>query len=155
RAGWAFQILPFVEGDNVWRGGQATNDLDRARVAVGTPNKVFFCPARRGPQTVTFAEPGYLGGIETAHALCDYAASNLEETGVVRSMFPTRFSDITDGTSQTLLVSEKRINRSLLGQHQDGDAIGYTAGFDSDTVRYTDQPPAPDFRSDEEDAEEE
>src|SRR5262249_39188241 len=30
RAGWGFQILPYVEGDNVWRGGQATNDLDRA-----------------------------------------------------------------------------------------------------------------------------
>src|SRR5262245_66467177 len=30
QAGWGFQILPFVEGDNVWRGGQATNDLDRA-----------------------------------------------------------------------------------------------------------------------------
>src|SRR6266545_817906 len=24
-AGWGFQILPFVEGDVAWRGGQATN----------------------------------------------------------------------------------------------------------------------------------
>ena len=61
-AGWGFQILPFIEGDNAWRGGNATNDLDRIRFAVGTPNKVFFCPSRRGPQTVVFTDPAYLGG---------------------------------------------------------------------------------------------
>ena len=36
QAGWGFQILPFLEGDNAWRGGQANNDLDRVLVAVGT-----------------------------------------------------------------------------------------------------------------------
>src|SRR5213079_808426 len=30
-AGWGFQVLPYVEGGNAWRGGGATNDLDRAR----------------------------------------------------------------------------------------------------------------------------
>src|SRR5262245_34280762 len=29
QAGWGFQILPFVEGDNAWRGGGATTDLNR------------------------------------------------------------------------------------------------------------------------------
>ena len=61
-AGWGYQILPFLEGDAAWRGGQAANDLDRARTAVGTPNKVFFCPSRRSPQTVVFTNPGYLDG---------------------------------------------------------------------------------------------
>src|SRR5262245_51477166 len=28
-AGWAYQILPFVEADTVWRGGGATTDDDR------------------------------------------------------------------------------------------------------------------------------
>jgi prepilin-type N-terminal cleavage/methylation domain-containing protein len=41
-AGWGFQILPFIEADNVWKGGSATNDLDRIRVAVGTTNRQAF-----------------------------------------------------------------------------------------------------------------
>src|SRR3954470_13989133 len=59
QAGWGFQILPYIEGDAAWRGGQATNDTDRVRVAMGTANPLFFCPSRRGPQKVTFSFPGF------------------------------------------------------------------------------------------------
>src|SRR5262249_34477022 len=45
QAGWGFQILPFIEGDSVWRAGPG--------VAIATPNPLFFCPSRRGPQTGT------------------------------------------------------------------------------------------------------
>jgi prepilin-type N-terminal cleavage/methylation domain-containing protein/prepilin-type processing-associated H-X9-DG protein len=147
QAGWGFQILPFIEGDNVWKGGQATNDLDRIRVAVGTPNRLFLCPSRRGPQTVVFSNPAYLDGIPTITALCDYAASNYEETGVVRYRYPTRLADITDGTTNTLLVGDKRLNRRHLGRAQNDDDVGYAAGFDNDVVRYTIRPPAPDYNA--------
>src|SRR5262249_13052567 len=49
-----------------------------------------------------------------------------------------------DGSSATLLVGEKRLNRSRLGQNQQDDGEGYTAGWDEDTVRWTGQPPLPD-----------
>jgi prepilin-type N-terminal cleavage/methylation domain-containing protein/prepilin-type processing-associated H-X9-DG protein len=147
QAGWGFQILPFIEGENVWKGGEATNDLDRDRVAVGTTNRLFFCPSRRGPQTVVFSNPAYLDGTPVTTALCDYAASNYEETGVVRYRYPTRFADITDGTSSTLLVGDKRLNRAHLGQPQEDDDTGYATGFDNDVVRYTDRPPAPDYNA--------
>jgi prepilin-type N-terminal cleavage/methylation domain-containing protein/prepilin-type processing-associated H-X9-DG protein len=153
RAGWGFQILPYVEGDNVWKGGQATNDLDRALVAIGTTNKLFFCPSRRAPQTVTFSNPGYLGGMSVTHALCDYAASNLEGTGVVQQYTPVRIADVTDGLTNTLMVSEKRLNRRYLGQPQGNDYIGYTAGWENDTVRSTDEPPRPDINGDDDGAE--
>ncbi len=54
KAGWAFQILPFLEGDNAWKAG--------AVVAIATPNPVFFCPSRRGPQTLVLnpREEGYV-----------------------------------------------------------------------------------------------
>jgi prepilin-type N-terminal cleavage/methylation domain-containing protein len=84
QAGWGFQILPYLEAASVWRGGQAANDLDRIRVAVGTTHSVYFCPTRRRPQTVAFNDPSYLNGTPVDCALCDYAASNWEETGVVR-----------------------------------------------------------------------
>jgi len=147
RAGWAFQILPFLEAENTWKGGQATTDTARAVVAIGTTNKIFFCPSRRGPQTVIYKDnyqPLLTGGPIT-HALCDYAASNKEGTGVVRQAIATKFATITDGTSNTLLVSEKRLNRQYLGSRQPDDNQGYTAGFNYDTVRKTTRPPLPDY----------
>src|SRR5262249_2179054 len=53
---------------------------------------------------------------------------------------------ILDGTSNTLLIAEKRLNLTRLGQIQDDDDIGYTSGWDQDTVRLTNQTPAPDYR---------
>ena len=147
QAGWGFQILPYLEGGNAWTGGGATNDYDRARIAVGAVNKVFFCPSRRGPQTTVFTDPSYMNGQPTVTALCDYAASNYEETGVMRYMTPTRMADITDGASNTLLVGDKRLNLTPLGQPQKDDDTGYTTGFDFDVVRYTNRPPAPDYRA--------
>jgi prepilin-type N-terminal cleavage/methylation domain-containing protein len=147
KAGWGFQILPFVEGANIWTGGlQAQSDQDRILVAIGTPSLVFFCPTRRPPQVLSFSDSEYLNGITTKQALCDYAASNLEGTGVVKRYDPNRLADVTDGTSNTLLVSEKRLNLTRLGQIQDDDDIGYTSGWDQDTIRTTNSPPAPYFR---------
>jgi prepilin-type N-terminal cleavage/methylation domain-containing protein/prepilin-type processing-associated H-X9-DG protein len=145
QAGWGFQILPYIEGDNTWKGGQANTDLGRILVAIGTPNSMFFCPSRRGPQTVPFSHPEDLGGMPATFALCDYAASNDEGTGVVRQFTPTRIADITDGTSNTVLVGDKRLNRQYLGQPQKDDDIGYTAGWDNDTMRRTDVAPLPDY----------
>jgi prepilin-type N-terminal cleavage/methylation domain-containing protein/prepilin-type processing-associated H-X9-DG protein len=138
-AGWGFQILPYVEGDNAWKAGPV--------VAVAALHKVFFCPSRRGPQTVTYPD-GYappLTGGPLTHALCDYAGSNLQGTGVIRRFEPTRLADVTDGTSNTLVIADKRLNRAHLGQPQTDDNEGYTAGWDKDTIRRTDRPPAPDF----------
>jgi len=149
QAGWGFQILPFIEADPTWRGGQATTDAGRAVVAIGAPNKTFFCPTRRPPQTITYRDsysPPLTGG-DITHALCDYAASNKDGTGVVRQFDPVRIGDITDGTSNTLLVSEKRINLAYLGQKQTDDNQGYTVGFNLDTVRKTTKGPAPDYRA--------
>jgi prepilin-type N-terminal cleavage/methylation domain-containing protein/prepilin-type processing-associated H-X9-DG protein len=147
QAGWGFQISPYVEGDVVWKGGQATDDQSRSLVAVGALNQVFFCPGRRGPQTLVYSEPEYFGGQQVLRALCDYAASNLEGTGIVLRKNPTRFASITDGTSSTLLLGEKRINLYFLGQAQPDDNIGYTAGFDNETIRTTLLAPAPDYRA--------
>jgi prepilin-type N-terminal cleavage/methylation domain-containing protein/prepilin-type processing-associated H-X9-DG protein len=139
QAGWGFQILPYIEQDNVWKAG--------AVVAVGTPIKTFFCPARRGPQTLVFTDPAYQGGTPTTTALCDYAASNWEETGIVRYRHPTRMADITDGTSNTLLAGDKRLNRANLGQPQKDDDTGYASGFDADVIRATTRPPLPDYNA--------
>jgi prepilin-type processing-associated H-X9-DG protein len=85
-----------------------------------------------------------MNGAATVCALCDYAASNYEETGVVLYRYTTRIADVTDGTTNTLLVGDKRLNRRLLGRPQKDDDTGYATGFDDDVVRRTDRPPLPD-----------
>jgi prepilin-type N-terminal cleavage/methylation domain-containing protein/prepilin-type processing-associated H-X9-DG protein len=144
-AGWGFQILPFIEAAEVWRGGNATTDDERIRVAMGTPNPTFFCPTRRAPQTLTFSFPGFFNNNSIEIALCDYGAANWENNGVVRQYQPLRINQITDGASSTLLVSEKRLNLRKLGSVQEDDDVGYASGFDNDTMRKTEEPPAPDY----------
>jgi len=145
QAGWAYQLLPYLEAENTHR-GTGTSDTERIISVIGATNKVLFCPSRRRPEAVLFSHPDYLAGVQAKHALCDYAASNYEGTGVVKQKTPGRFSEITDGTSGTLLIGEKRWNRESHGQAQSDDNIGYTAGWDEDTIRRTDRLPLPDYR---------
>ena len=154
QAGWAFQILPYLEAVSVWQGGGATDDVQKTIQAVATPQPVFFCPTRRGVMTVTYSDPEYLGGLTLTHALCDYAAGNLEGTGAIQQAHSTRPAEITDGLAHTLLVGEKRLNVAEMGTPQSDDNEGYTAGWDEDTVRSTgaipldddDCTPQPDIR---------
>jgi prepilin-type processing-associated H-X9-DG protein len=145
QAGWGFQILPYIEGTSAWYGSGATDDLGRILIAVGAPNPVFFCPSRRAPVTRPFSDPEYLNGRAVTVALCDYAASNLDNSGVVQHFLPTRILEITDGTSNTLLAGDKRLNVGRLDGPQKDDDTGYTTGWDEDTMRVTEQPPKPDF----------
>jgi len=140
KAGWGFQILPYIEGNTTYAAG--------AEVAIGTPHPLFFCPTRRSPQTWTL-EDNYrppLTGETVTRAMCDYAASNREETGMVRRRYPVRLRHVTDGTSNTLLVGEKRMNVGRLGGPQDDDNEGYTVGWNEDTIRRTERLPEPDHR---------
>jgi prepilin-type N-terminal cleavage/methylation domain-containing protein/prepilin-type processing-associated H-X9-DG protein len=152
QAGWGFQVLPYIEGEIVWRGGDGNTDTARALVAIGTPNKLFFCPSRRVAQTVTYSDnyqpPLTSNGGKVTRALCDYAASNKEGTGVVQQFTPVRVEDITDGTSTTLLLGDKRLNLNYLGRKQFDDNQGYTSGFNYDTIRKTSQAPKPDYQAD-------
>ena len=139
QAGWAFQLLPYIEAGNVWRSGAVT--------AIAHANPVFFCPSRRGPSAVTTPDhynPPLTGG-SLLHGLCDYAASNRHGSGAVTRVQPRKLRDLIDGTSQVLLLGDKRLNLALLGTPQDDDNEGYTAGWNSDTMRSSNKPPLPDF----------
>ena len=168
--GWGFQILPYIEAENVWLGGDATTDIDRSILAISTPNAAFFCPSRRKPEVVVAAEWGYhpSTGQTYGHAKNDYAASSLDHSitfadgrtisvhdgvGPVPRNDPddpnhqtlVRIADIRDGASNTMLLGEKRMNIDLLGRMQANDNEGYTCGWNHDTLRYTSRAPRADF----------
>ena len=155
--GWGYQILPFIEGDNGYKGGPAGTDYERAVTAVGTPVKIYFCPARRGVQTFMWPDwyvfLFYPGQTQQTiqHALMDYAASTWSTdayAGVVKYGFQGRaLNEIVsgDGTSNTMMVGDKRLNLRPLGSPQSDDNEGYSAGWDHDTIRYANRLPLPDF----------
>jgi len=150
-AGWGFQILPYIEADSTWRGNPATTDIGRALVAIGTPNKLLFCPSRRGPQTISYPDdytPQLTGG-SIIHALCDYAGCDKKADGgdgPIQRYVPARLDDVTDGTSVTMLIGEKQLNLAVLGQGpQQSDSHGYSIGWNNDTLGKPQIPPHQDI----------
>ncbi|MGE3809276.1 MAG: DUF1559 domain-containing protein [Gemmataceae bacterium] len=153
---WAYQILPYLEQENLW-----WNSSDQ--VVVSTTIKSYFCPTRRRPVALT-------GGWQTRPypvAMSDYAgnAGTRYEyynpflgmygdgaDGVFRHIGkhpnPVRFSDVLDGLSNTILIAEKRDDAALTSLECNGcDNEGYTSGFQCDIIRWGAFPPERDYRS--------
>jgi prepilin-type N-terminal cleavage/methylation domain-containing protein/prepilin-type processing-associated H-X9-DG protein len=172
-AGWGFQILPFLEETVIWQGPldlpkTPDNDYVRAKLAIQGVVPSFYCPARRNPAPVGvgqnnpdwycqpwYANNGYPNVPSQAelfpHGTMDYAASNLDNTGaIIYQQSPGLTAGLTllqirDGTSNTFMVGEKRLNLANLGQYQGDDNEGYSSGWDVDAERYTSYGPASDY----------
>lgn len=146
-AGWGFQILPFMEQNNLFDGSVPTIEGCQ-RAAIAAELTYLFCPTRGRPRVFHVATEyeGWQPPFLALHGQTDYAVCIGDDwkNGPVRkgpSGLP--LSSIT-ATSDTILLGEKRINRSLLGQPQPDDNEGYTAPWADDTCRDTSVPPSPD-----------
>jgi len=151
-AGWGYQILPFVEQQNLFESAGESDIPARQRKIMATPIDLMFCPSRRAPQVLPeradwYGVPRGPGGTY-GHAMNDYAGSNLENNGaVIHNNGNTReitMAHLTDGATYTILVGEKRLNISRLGAYQGDDNEGYTSGWDHDVMRYTNRAARPD-----------
>jgi prepilin-type N-terminal cleavage/methylation domain-containing protein/prepilin-type processing-associated H-X9-DG protein len=156
RAGWGFQVLPFIEQQNIYTGGNLNNNDDRQRQAIGAAIPAFFCPSRRQAKAHAPVASWYGPSGDYPHSQTDYAGSNHHNTGVIVQTNENQtwgaggaisFGSIPDGSSNTLLLGEKRLNIAAIGTYQGDDNEGYSSGWDHDVMRYTDVAPLPDRRT--------
>jgi prepilin-type N-terminal cleavage/methylation domain-containing protein/prepilin-type processing-associated H-X9-DG protein len=162
--GWGYQILPYLEQQNVWA---LPNDTDVCKTTIAA----YFCPTRRRPTTffannMTRAMTDYAGnagtddgpqGVSGTSGNAGWGtAGNGRDAPITRRPKasegdkrggPVSLADIRDGTSNTILVGEKTLNVGLLGVHQSDDDSGYVDGWDWDMVRWGYFPPMPDWNN--------
>jgi prepilin-type N-terminal cleavage/methylation domain-containing protein/prepilin-type processing-associated H-X9-DG protein len=160
---WAYQILPYIEQDNLWSIGGSTQDranpLYKAdwgdAFVLQFPVKTLACPSRRAP---TVARPASSTTAPLAF-LGDYAGN--AGTSLPTSPYTTLYNGlvvrgggtdpvvslgrIRNGASNTVLVAEKAVAiPAASGGMETGDAEGIFLGFKFDSVRFGDMNPVPD-----------
>jgi prepilin-type N-terminal cleavage/methylation domain-containing protein/prepilin-type processing-associated H-X9-DG protein len=112
--GWAAYLLPYLEQGNLY--GQLNfNQPLQNSAAIQTVVKTYLCPADAPPATA-FAVTGPTGNVVTSAAPCSYAATVGQDAyevddptgdGVFYRNSRTRLTDITDGTSQTVMLGDR------------------------------------------------
>lgn len=150
--GWGYQILPFMEKENIYRLRTQT-EVETAFV------KEYFCPSRRPKATqqgrylndYASATPG-VAGLSPADSLWQgdtwaVPGAKVWDGVIIRaswfgnadpgSMKAMGFRGITDGTSNTLMISEKSVKPENYLSGDWHDDRGWSDGWDPDVVRCT------------------
>jgi prepilin-type N-terminal cleavage/methylation domain-containing protein len=131
---WPFHILPFMEQQALYDFGLiAANYAELQRSPVAT----YYCPSRRSIQ------------LYKNHAKCDYSVSEGSSgtNGIAIPRPPSiGMSDVTDGTSNTLLIGEGRVHRAFMnsGGCCSDNEDAYTNGPSDDVARLGTRPPESD-----------
>lgn len=140
--GWLYQILPFIEQDNLHQ-TSGNGDVQKTTIPF------YFCPSRRA-STVK-------GG---RRAQTDYAGNGGHHNGrrfpwaegkiggvIVRARetLPVGFVEIEDGASNTIIAGEKALHPRYYNDFSCSDNEGWASGWDWDIIRWGNQPPISDW----------
>jgi prepilin-type processing-associated H-X9-DG protein len=156
--GWMYQILPYIEQQNVWK--LYDPNVDSPSIAA-IPIRLYFCYSRRAPtqfggrymQDYASCIPGYqLNNTDQGYA---YQWGKVDFNSIIsRAAFygngqaggpisldddvKVIFGSITDGSSNTIMYAEKFVEpQRYLGNPLGQDDQGWLNSWDDDTVRWT------------------
>jgi prepilin-type N-terminal cleavage/methylation domain-containing protein/prepilin-type processing-associated H-X9-DG protein len=131
---WCYQILPFIEQDNIFR------DTNNTNIAFSVV-KTFYCPSRRAPTA-------YSNGARSDYAGCGGETFGQNgSTGMMIRTFVTvpstnpieakrTFADVVDGLSNTIAIGEKQLHRTTFGSAGGDNEPWNNTGWDQDNVRF-------------------
>jgi hypothetical protein len=147
RAGWGFQILPYVEQEPLYKGGGGTTIEECQRRAIAGVVPLYFCSSRRSPFALPATGSWYGPGGTYQHGTMDYAASQgTGNNGAVVFGGPMlSIHSIPDGSSNTIFIGEKALWLPGMNNYQGDDNEGYSSGWDHDVIRRTDRAPIHDL----------
>lgn len=158
--GWGTMILPYLDQSNLYNQINFNLDInDPAQTAgvIDVSLPVFRCPSDPSPQTFDLEEEGSPGTVLAKLATGNYigvfgdeeldscesvpAGSTCKSTGLFYQNSNTRFRDITDGTSQTVVVGERKTKPDLGWYSTWGGAVPEGAETFARILGATDHPP--------------
>jgi prepilin-type N-terminal cleavage/methylation domain-containing protein len=133
--GWAYQILPQLDQENLWRttaAGDAT--------VLSAPLPIFACPSRRTPTVIS---NGFLfdyagnAGLYTTYAATS-GKTTTSANGLIVPQYipngnspialtPLKLSNLQRGASSTVLIAEKYVALGTTGEQYADDVSGYYA----------------------------
>tara|TARA_R110002095_G_scaffold196208_1_gene175034 strand:+ start:2977 stop:3879 length:903 start_codon:yes stop_codon:yes gene_type:complete len=130
--GWGTMIMPGLDQTPLYSKINFNLDINNASQPTGIIDlslTVFRCPSDPSDNTFELEEEGSPGTVLAKLATANYigvfgsdelddceivpAGTNCKSSGLFYQNSNTRFRDITDGTSQTLFVGERKTNKTL------------------------------------------
>jgi prepilin-type processing-associated H-X9-DG protein len=134
---WLAQVLPYVEQDNLWKRSQvaytqSSNPFKNPpHVGLSTAIPTFTCPADPYADQVLFAERTGIPVAFTSYLGVE-GRDVFAKDGLLFRDSRVRFTEIVDGTSQTLLAGERPPSQDLqFGWWYAGTGQNFTGSCDS------------------------
>jgi len=148
--GWMYQILPFMEYQDLWAHNKGAGNPDDIAIS-GYPVPQYFCPSVGKIRVYSYSQDG--DTTTTTRAMNDYLGNGGKYGGADTrpgapldgpivpatrvSHIKVRVTDMTDGASNTILAGEKYLyHQAFLGESYCSDDQGYVDGFDNDTIGF-------------------